>query len=314
VSFRQRLLERAAARPARLLLPESGDARVREAAECLARDGVAAPVLVGPGGLDPAADERLPRVAQLLRDRRPHQVEDAVHALDLASDPLRFAAGLVALGEADGCVAGAVHTTAEVLRAALWTIGPAHGSRTVSSAFYVVLPGREVLTFTDCAVVPEPTPDQLAEIALAAARDRVRLVGDTPRVAFLSFSTRGSAAGPRVDRVREALARFRALAPAIPADGELQVDAALDPAVARRKGAADVLGGEANILVFPDLDSGNIGYKLVQRLAGASALGPLLQGLGRPMSDLSRGATVDDIVEVAAMVALQGQEPLAVGQ
>jgi len=170
----------------------------------------------------------------------------------------------------------------------------------------VVLPGQEVLTFTDCAVVPEPTPVQLAEIALAAARDRTRLVGDSPRVAFLSFSTRGSAGGPRVERVREALARFRALAPGIPADGELQVDAALDPGVAARKGAAGVLGGRANVLVFPDLDSGNIGYKLVQRLAGAVALGPLLQGLARPMSDLSRGASTQDIVEVAAMVVLQG--------
>jgi phosphate acetyltransferase len=162
-----------------------------------------------------------------------------------------------------------------------------------------------VLTFTDCAVVPEPSAAQLAEIALAAARDRTQLVGDTPRVAFLSYCTRGSAAGPRIDRVRQALDHFRTLAPDVLADGELQVDAALNLEVARRKGAADPLGGRANVLVFPDLDSGNIGYKLVQRLAGAVALGPLLQGLSRPMSDLSRGATVDDIVEVAALVALQ---------
>jgi len=307
VSFRRDLLQRAGRRPARLVLPEAADPRVREAADRLTREGIARPVLIGPGALEPGRDERLQRVAHLLRERRPDRVEDAVHALDLASDPLRFAAALVALGEADGCIAGAVHTTAEVLRAALWTIGPAAGVRTVSSAFYVVLPGQEVLTFTDCAVVPEPTSEQLAEIALAAAQDRSRLVGDAPRVAFLSFSTRGSAGGYRVERVREALARFRALAPEIPADGELQVDAALDPGVAARKGAGDVLGGQANVLVFPDLDSGNIGYKLVQRLGGAVALGPLLQGLARPMSDLSRGASVEDIVEVAAMVALQGQ-------
>ncbi len=305
MSFRQELLRRAARTPVRLLLPEAADPRVRQAAERLGKERIVEPVLVGPGGLEPGKDPRLPRVAQLLRDRRPDRVEDAVHALDLASDPLRFSAAMVALGEADGCVAGAAHTTADVLRAALWAIGPAEGTETISSAFYVIAPGHDVLTFTDCAVVPEPSSEQLAQIALAAAKDRTSLVGDTPRVAFLSYSTKGSAAGPRVQRIRDAVERFHQLAPDIAADGELQVDAALDPTVAQRKGAADGLGGRANILVFPDLDSGNIGYKLV-RTMGAVTLGPLLQGLARPMSDLSRAASADDIVEVAAMVALQG--------
>jgi phosphate acetyltransferase len=305
VSFRQELLQRVARRGARVVLCEGTDPRVEEAAERLRAGRILEPIVLGGKGIDPTRDPRLNRIAKLLRERRPERIRDGVHALDIAADPVNFGAALVALGEAEACVAGAVYTSAEVVRAALWAIGTAPGVSLVSSAFYMVLANGTVLTFTDCSVVPEPTPGQLAEIALAASRDRPRLIGDTPRVAFLSYSTKGSARGPHVARVQEATAHFQQLAPNIASDGELQADAALSAEVGARKAPGSAVAGRANVLVFPDLDAGNIGYKLVQRLGGATAIGPILQGLARPMADLSRGATPDDIVDVAAMVALQ---------
>ncbi len=322
MTFRERLRRRAATRGSTVVLAEGWDDRVRAAATHLEREAIAETVVLD---RSMANDPRLGRVAELLATRRPDRVPTAAHARELAADPLRFAAALVALGEVDAAVAGAVHSTADVLRAALWAIGPAPGFTTVSSAFYMAFDEtpqgallqlvRErcdtgsVLTFADCGVVPEPNAEQLAEIAVAAARDHLPLAGDDPVVAFLSYSTNGSATGPRVDKVRQAVQRFRQLAPDIRCDGELQGDAALVPAVADQKVPESQVGGCANVLIFPDLDSGNIAYKLVQRLAGATATGPILQGLARPMMDVSRAATAEDVVDVAAVGVLQATGP-----
>lgn len=325
--FLASLRDRARAKPRTVAFPEGTETRVCEAVAEIQRAHLLEPVLIGSAELvrdglsdagadvgrvevvDPDAEASAARYVEALAGIRGNDGFTPNELHQLARAPLTRAGLMVRLGEVHGALAGALHPTAEVVRAGLRLVGPDADIDTVSSAFYMVVPpfrgpDREVLTFTDAGVVPDPDSEQLAEIALAAARARRAIVEDEPVVAFLSYSTRGSAKGPSIEKVRAALDRLRELAPDLRADGELQADAALIAPVAARKARGSASAGSANVLVFPDLNSANIAYKLVQRLAGAAALGPVVQGLARPWNDVSRGASAEDIVHVACITSL----------
>jgi len=303
----KKIREKARSNKKTIALPEYNDKRVAEAAKIIETEGLAIPLLLTPDKIDPDLKKRYIEEFYELRKAKVVDIEEVKKLFD---DPLYYAAMLARDGKVDGFVAGAAHTTADVCRSAITGIGLDPRLMIASSCFIMVVPncafGDEgTFIFADCGVVPEPNARQLACIGIAAAELGSKVLGFTPRIAFLSYSTKGSAKGKSVDKIKEALKTLNEMEPQLLADGELQVDAAIVPEVAKIKFPDSPVGGKANVLIFPNLEAGNICYKMTERLARARAIGPLLMGLKKPCSDLSRGCSIDDVIDCVAVTAIR---------
>jgi phosphate acetyltransferase len=303
----------------RIVLPRASDERVLKAALHLTTEGLADVILIKDhelaaeiGGItmiDPKKDARLKDYAKSFYERRKHKGLSLEEAEKIIQDPLYFAASMVAHDDADGCVAGSIATTGDVIKAAIHAIGLKGDSKVVSSVFLMSFENGKVFTYGDCAVVPYPDEDQLASICVDSAYTHQTLIGSEPKVAMLSFSTKGSAKHDRVELVSNACKKAQNQAPNLHIDGELQFDAAFMDEIAKRKAPESTVAGQANVYIFPNLDAGNIAYKITERLGHATATGPIIQGLAKPMMDLSRGCSWEDIVNTVCVCSILANTP-----